>query len=66
MSSALAFGWRSPFISLRQTPKSQRLKLVAYWHVKTPLCVTFLLANKLPADCDWVVSRSEIKGEARA
>jgi hypothetical protein len=31
MSSALAFGWRSPFISLRQTPKSQRLKLVAYW-----------------------------------
>jgi hypothetical protein len=29
MSPALAFGWRSSFISLRKIPKSQRLKLVA-------------------------------------
>jgi hypothetical protein len=34
MSPALAFGWRSSFISLREIPKSQRFKLAACWWLK--------------------------------
>jgi hypothetical protein len=59
-------GWRcaraSSFISLRETPKSQRLNLVAYSICKKSAFELFAFYF-LCAVCNWVVSRSEIKEE---
>jgi hypothetical protein len=72
MSSALAFGWRSPFISLSEVPKSpetdtdggldcqckfaKRVRSTQHGRAK-------IFRNLIGHGCDWGISRSEIKEE---
>jgi hypothetical protein len=63
MSPALAFGWRSSFISLRKIPKSRRIKIDAFGRIETHHLLIFRRTNHLRADRGWVVHRSEIKEE---